>query len=164
MPPRVCCPRVQAGHKVEQAAMHLGKQPSLFERCFSFRCTRRPVQNQRFGFIHVPNRRAHRVPTETLQCSNPFVAVDDQESVWFVSQGNDHNRNLLASFGERSQQTPFAVRPAHPKPLVTQIELMKFQFHSPLPWPSLHRWTITKAGSGLSRFQWKCPPISCRIN
>jgi hypothetical protein len=99
--------------------MQLRKQPSLFERRFSFRCAQGPVQYQRFGFIHVPNRRAHRVATEALQCSNPFVAVNDQEPVWFISQGNDYDRNLLAPFGERSQQTPFAVRSAHPKILVT---------------------------------------------
>lgn len=101
-----------------QAAMQLGKQPSLFERGFSFRRAQGSVQNQRFGFIHVPNRRAHRVPAEPLQCSNPFVAVNDQESVWFISQGDDHNGNLLASFGERSQQSLLSLRPSHPKPLV----------------------------------------------
>jgi len=86
-----------------QAAMQLRKQPSLFDRRFSFGCPQRPVQNQRFGFIHVPDRSAHRVPTETLQCSNPFVAVNDQKPVCFSSQSNDHNGNLLTSFGQRSQ-------------------------------------------------------------
>jgi len=113
-----------------QAAMKFGKQPSLFERRFSFRRAQGPVQNQRFGFIHVPHGRAHRVPAQTLQGSNPFVAVNDQEPVRLVRQGDNHNRNLLASFGERSQQTPFALRPADPKRFVTQIQLVKLQFHA----------------------------------
>jgi hypothetical protein len=82
-----------------QASMQLRKQPSLFERRLSFGRAQRPVQNQRFGFIHVPNRRADCVPAEPLQCSDPLIAVNDKKSIRFICQGYDYNRNLLASFG-----------------------------------------------------------------
>ena len=112
-----------------QALVQLRKQPSLFECCLSFGRAQGPVQNQRFGFIHVPNRRAYRVASETLQCSDPLVAVNDKKSIRLFRQGNDYDRNLLSPLSQRSQQTPFAVRPEHPKPLVTQIQLVKFQIH-----------------------------------
>ena len=81
-----------------QTAMQLNQQPSLFERRFSLGRTQGPVQYQSLGLVHVPDCRAHRVLTETLQCSQPLVAIDDQESVGCAGQGDHYDGNLLAPF------------------------------------------------------------------
>lgn len=116
-----------------KAAMQLGQQPSLFERRFCFGCSQGPIQYQRLSLVHIPDCSAHGVLAETLQRSNPLVAVDDQESVRLVSQSNDYDGNLLTPFGEGGQQTPFAIRTAHPKPLIAQIQLMKLKVHCDCP-------------------------------
>ena len=121
---------VQAESK---AAMKLGKQPSLFKRCLSFGAAQGPVQHKCLGFVHVPNRSSHRVVPKALQRPYPLVAVDNQESVGLFSQRNDHDRNLLAPFGERSQQPPLALRAADAKPFVAQVELVELQVHSGCP-------------------------------
>jgi len=83
-----------------RAAVQLSQQPSLFERRFSFCGPQRPVQYQRFGFVHVPNRGPHRVLTQASERPNPLVAIDDQESVRLLRQTNDDDGNLLPPFGE----------------------------------------------------------------
>jgi len=113
--------------------MQLGQQPSLFERRFCFGRAQGPIQYQRLSLVHVPDCSAHGVLTETLQRSNPLVAVDDQESVRLVSQSNNYDGNLLAPFGEGGQQTPLAIGTAHPKPLIAQIQLMKLNIHRECP-------------------------------
>jgi hypothetical protein len=85
----------------------------LFECRFSFGGAQGPVQDQRFGFVHIPNRRAHRILPETLKRPDSLIAVDDQEPVRFLRQANDDNGNLLPSFGEGRQQAAFTIRTAH---------------------------------------------------
>jgi len=112
-----------------EAAMQLGQQPALFERRFSFRRALGPVQDQGCGFVHVPNRGAHRIVPEALQSPDPLVTVDDQEPVWLFRQANDDNGHLLPSVGQGRQQPPLALRTSHPKPFVAQIELMELKIH-----------------------------------
>lgn len=134
-----------------KAAVQLRQQPSLLDRRLSFRRTLGPVQNQRLGFVHVPNRCPYRVATETPQGTDSLVAVDNKKSVRFSRQSDDHDGHLLPPFAERCQQMPFSDWPAHPKTLVSQIKLVKLKFHGFLPWPSYNRPTTTKSGSGLAR-------------
>jgi hypothetical protein len=55
---------------------------------------------------------------KTLKGSDSLIAVDDQEPARFLRQPDDHDGNLLPSFGERRQQAAFTVRPPHSKPLM----------------------------------------------
>jgi hypothetical protein len=102
-----------------KAAMKLGKQPTLFKRRLSFGCAQGSVQHKRLGFVHVPNRSSYRVVAKALQRPYSLVAVDNQESVGFFRQSNDHDGNLLAPFGERSQQSPLTLRAANAQSLIT---------------------------------------------
>ena len=79
-----------------KAAMQLGQKPALLKRGFSFRCAQGSIQYQCLGFIHVPDCGAHCVLAQAAQRPNPLIAVDDQETVGFLGQRNDHDRNLLA--------------------------------------------------------------------
>jgi hypothetical protein len=98
-----------------KAAMQFGKQPSLFEGGFSFRGAQGPIQYQRLGFVHIPNRGAHRIVPETLKRPDSLVSVNDQEPVRFRRQADDDNGDLLPPFGEGRQQAAFTVRSPYPK-------------------------------------------------
>ncbi len=113
--------------------MQLGKQPPLFECRFSFRRAQRSVQDERLGFVHIPNRGAHRVVPQALECPDSLVAVDDQKPVRFLRESNDHDGDLLPTFGKRGQQAAFPIGTAHPKPFMAQVELMKLQVHVTAP-------------------------------
>ena len=83
-----------------ETAVQFGEQPSLFQSGFPFGRTKRTVQDQSFGFAHIPNRGTHGIASQPLQCPDPFVAVDDDESIGFLGYGNYYDRNLLAPFGK----------------------------------------------------------------
>ena len=102
-----------------QAAVELGQQPSLFECGLSFRRAQGSVQHKRLGFVHVPDCSSHRVLSQAPQRPNPLVAVDNQVALGLFLQHNDYDWNLLTLLGERSQQSPLALRAADPKPLIT---------------------------------------------
>jgi hypothetical protein len=95
---------VEAHGKFVQAeietAVQFGEQPSLFQSGFPFRRTKRTVQDQSFGFAHIPNGGTHDIASQAFQRPDPFVAVDDDESVGFLRDGNYYDRNLLATFGK----------------------------------------------------------------
>jgi hypothetical protein len=82
------------------AAMQLGQQPGLFQRRFPFRRAQRSVQYQRFGFVHVPDRGANRVPLQPLECPYPLVTVNDQKPVRFAVCGYNDDGNLLPPFSQ----------------------------------------------------------------
>jgi hypothetical protein len=102
-----------------EAAMQLFQKPSLLERGFSFGCAQGPIEQERFGFVHIPNRRSHGVLPQPAQGADSLVTVDDQEAVRFASQSNHDDGDLLTPLGQRGQQTFLALRATDPKFLVT---------------------------------------------
>ncbi len=145
-----------------EAAMQLRQKPGLLNRGFSLGCAQGSVEEERFGFVHIPNRRSNGVLPQPAQGTDSLVTVDDQEAVRFTSQGDHDDGNLLTSFGQRGQQALLALRATGPKLLVTQIKLVKLQFHVLFPKPSSS--TGFQCGSGLSRHLGKWSWISWRIN
>lgn len=139
--------------RVAEALLQFGKQPALFDRRLSFRQPHRPVQYQRLGFVHLPDRGVHRVPAQLLQCPNTLVAVDDQVTVRLVLYRHDDDRNLLPGAGQRCQQPPQLFRTADPQMLQSQIQLMKLQLHSGSLSTAL---TLPQAGTGIARDWLKC--------
>jgi hypothetical protein len=83
-----------------ETVMQFGEQPPLFQSGFPFGRTKRTVQDQCFSFIHVPNGGTHGIASQAFQRPDPFVSVDDDESVGFPRDGNYYDRNLLATFGK----------------------------------------------------------------
>jgi hypothetical protein len=83
-----------------KAAMQLRKQPPLFKCRFSFRSAQGSVQDECFGFVHIPNRGAHRIVPETLQRPDSLETIDYQKSVRFPGQADHNNGDLLAVFGK----------------------------------------------------------------
>ena len=81
-------------------------------------------------------KRAHDggdgVPVQLAEAADAFVPVDDD-----VRRPADHHhdRHLLAGVRQRRQQPALARRLAHAQPLVTHLELMKFQLHIHRPMP-----------------------------
>ncbi len=93
-----------------RAGLQFAQQPSLLERRFAFGLAQRPVQYQGLRLVHVPARGPHRVALEPSQGPHPLVAVNDQEAARFARQGDHHDRDLLPSFGQLSQQASLPLR------------------------------------------------------
>jgi hypothetical protein len=83
-----------------ETAMQLGKQPPLFQGRFPFCRSKRTVQDQCFRFAHIPDRCAHGIASQASQRTDPFVSVDDDESVGFSGNGDYYDRYLLAPVGK----------------------------------------------------------------
>ena len=79
-----------------ETAMQFRKQPPLFQGRFPFGRTKRTVQDQRFRFAHIPDRGAHGIASQASQRTDPFVSVDDDESVGFPGDGDYYDRHLLS--------------------------------------------------------------------
>ena len=98
------CTAIEAHGKFVQAeietAMQFGEQPSLFQGGFPVGRTKRTVQDQSFGFAHIPNGGTHGIASQAFQRPDPFVSVNDDESVDLLGDGNYYDRNLLAPFGK----------------------------------------------------------------
>lgn len=80
--------------------MQFGEQPPLFQGGFPFGRTKRTVQDQSFRFLHVPDRGPHGIAPQAFQRPDPFISVDDDESVAFLRDGNYYDGYLLAPFGK----------------------------------------------------------------
>jgi len=80
--------------------MQFRKQPPLFEGRFPFRGAQGPVQDERLGFVHIPNRGAHRIVPETLQRPDSLETIDYQKSVRFPGLADHNDGDLLAVFGK----------------------------------------------------------------
>ena len=83
-----------------ETAMQFGKQPPLFQGGFPFGSTKRTVQDQSFGFAHIPNGGTHGIAPQARERPDSFVSVDDDESIGFIGDGNYYDRYLLAPFGK----------------------------------------------------------------
>src|SRR5213079_873228 len=84
--------------------------------------------HQGFRLAALPAEATHGVAAETAQGTHWLVAIDHYK-VFITILLHHHNRNLLADFGERAQQSSLVIRACDPQPVVTQFQLMKFQLH-----------------------------------
>ena len=84
---------------IAETLFQFSKQPTLFERCFAFGKTHRPIQHQSVGFIDVPKNRFDRVPAELLQSGHPFESIDQPIATGLFGIADDHDRRLLSRCG-----------------------------------------------------------------
>src|SRR5437660_276690 len=104
------------------------EQPALLQRRFRFPGMPQPTHHQSFRLAALPAEATHGVAAETAQGTHPLVAIDHYK-VFITILLHHHDRNLLADFGERAQQSSLVIRVHDPQPVVTQFQLMKFQLH-----------------------------------
>ena len=107
-----------------QAALHLLKQPTLFQRAIRFSHPQRALQHQRVGFAHLPHHGLDRIAAQLLERGQTLVAINDQIA---AAGFDDNDRRLLTGFSERGNQPPLAYRMPHPKAFQAAVQLMKFQ-------------------------------------
>jgi len=129
---------------VAETLLQLLKQPALFQRRFRFGKTHRTIQHQSVGFVHVPDDGFHGVPAQLLESRHAFVAIDHPIT---LRHGNNDDRRLLSRRRQRRQQSPLPFRTSRAEMLITAVELVKLQLHSP---SFLHAPTLLQAGSGLA--------------
>jgi len=114
---------------VAVALLQLCQQPALFERRRVFGEAQGAVQHQSLGFLHRPDHRFDRVPTQLLERRQTLVAVDDQVAVRLPFGRHHHDGRLLPYLGQRGQQAPLPCRMADAQMLPAPIELVKLQLH-----------------------------------
>lgn len=110
--------------RTTQTALHLLKQPALFERRIRLAHAQRSFQHQRVGFAHLPDHGFHRVAAQLLERGNAFVTVDDQKA---IAVFDDDDGRLLAAFSQRGNQSPLSRRMLDPEVFQAAVQLMKFQ-------------------------------------
>jgi len=100
-----------------EALVQFGQEPALFEGRLRLRAAKRAVEDQGLDLAHRPHRRGHGVAAQQTQCVHPLVAVDHHEAAR-LARRHHHDRHLLASLGQRAQQTATRLRPPHAQRLV----------------------------------------------
>lgn len=100
----------------------------MFECGLLFGETQRAVQQHGVGLIHGPQHRFNSVPAQLLQRGDPLMAIDDYVALCLLFR-HHHDRRLLATLGERSEQMALPGRMVHAKMLPMPFELMKLQLH-----------------------------------
>src|SRR6266496_5557698 len=111
-----------------KALVQFCQQPALLQRCLWLAGLHQPGDNQRLRLCSRPATGPYQVSGQPLQGTYSLVAIDDDELA-VVSFRHHHNRYLLSHFRQRGQQSALLFRVGQPQSLVTQLELMKLQFH-----------------------------------
>ena len=114
---------------VERQAMLLmqrAQQPALLERAVGRVGVQQLPKDQRLGLRHLPDHGGHGVAMQPPEAADAFVAIHDHVG---RARRHDHDRHLLTGVRQGGEEPPFAHRLPHAQPLVSPIELMKFQFH-----------------------------------
>jgi hypothetical protein len=110
--------------RATQTALHLLKQPALFQRTVRLAHPQRALQHQRVGFAHLPHDRLDRVAAQLLERADALVPVDDQIA---AARFDDDDRRLLPAFSQRSDQPALARRMPYPEVFQAAVQLMKLQ-------------------------------------
>lgn len=101
-----------------KAAMQLREQPALLERRLRFGLAQRAVEHQGFRLVHRPDRGHDGVATQAPKGAHALVPVDHHEAARLLECRHHHDRDLLASLGQRPEQPSLLLRPPHPQGLV----------------------------------------------
>lgn len=106
--------------------MQLREQPALLERRLRFGLAQRAVEHQGFRLVHRPDRGHDGVATQAPKGAHALVPVDHHEAARLACR-HHHDRDLLASLGQRPEQPSLLLWPPHPQGLVAQVELVELQ-------------------------------------
>jgi hypothetical protein len=114
---------------VAEVALQFCQQPAFLQCRLPLAPAQRTIQHQCFGFRHRPDHRFHGVPAQLLEGGDALVTVNHQVAARLIGQRDYHNRRLLATGGQGSQQVPLPFGATHPQMLPAPVELMKLQLH-----------------------------------
>jgi hypothetical protein len=104
------------------------QQPALLKGAVGHVGVQHLPEDQRLRLGHLPHDGGHGVAVQATQTADALVAIHHDVR---RGRGDDHNRGLLTSVGQRRQEPALARWVANPQPFITQIQLMKFQLHGP---------------------------------
>ena len=89
----------------------------------------RTVQHQSLDFVHRPDHRLNRVPTQLLESRDALVTVNDQIAIRLIRNSDDDDRCLLSRGRQRSQQLPLPLWISRPQMFMAAVQLVKLQLH-----------------------------------
>ncbi len=115
--------------RVEREAvilMQRAQQPALLEHTVGGIRAQELPKDQGLRLRHLPRHGGDEIAVQLTEAADAFVAVDDHVR---RASHHDHDRHLLSGVRKRRQQPPLSRGLAHAKPLVAQIQLVKFQLH-----------------------------------
>ena len=116
------------------ATRKLRQQPPLLQRRIAFSVTQAALQDQRLGFVQIPQRRLYRVLAQALERPKPFVASDDHVPIRCLAVTYDDDRLLLSAGLQGGQQATLTLRAFHTQRLVAPLQLVKLKLHG-TSWP-----------------------------
>jgi hypothetical protein len=89
----------------------------------------RTVQHQSLDFVHRPDHRLNRVPTQLLESRDALVTVNDQIAIQLIRNSDDDDRCLLSRGRQRRQQLPLPLWISRPQMFMAAVQLVKLQLH-----------------------------------
>ena len=98
-----------------------------------------PLQDQRFGFLHLPHQGLDRVTAQPAKRRNSLMTVNDHVTPRLMAVGHHHDRLLLAVLFQAQAEPTLLLTTHHAKRRVGHLQLVEFQFHdrsSDTPRPS----------------------------
>jgi hypothetical protein len=110
----------------------------------------RTVQHQSLDFVHRPDHRLNRVPSQLLESRDALVTVNDQIAIRLIRNSDDDDRCLLSRGRQRRQQLPLPLWIPRPQMFMAAVQLVKLQLH--------FRWSpavgiLQQAQSGIAPMQ-----------
>ncbi len=102
------------------------QQPRLLKHVLGGVGLEQLAEDQGLRGRHLPDDGGDRVPVESVQTADAFMAVHDE----VLRRATHHDdRHLLPDLGERGQQPALAGGLPHTERVVAPIQLVKFQLH-----------------------------------
>jgi len=88
-----------------------------------------PLQDQRLGFLQLPDQGVDRVVSETTQHINAQMAVNDDVAVRLLRVRDYDNRLLLTVLVHRREKPTLTLAAVSPQLGVGRVQLVELQFH-----------------------------------
>jgi hypothetical protein len=123
-----------------KAMLELGEKPALLQSAGGRCMAHLPLQDQRFGLLHVPDQRVDRVAPEPAEGLDAQIAVDDHVAIRLIGVSHDHDGLLLTVLFQGDQQLTPALAAASAQLGVTHLQLVKLQLHGWLA--PQHLWDV----------------------
>ena len=89
----------------------------------------RTVQHQSLDFVHRPDHRLDRVPTQLLESRDALVTVNDQIAIRLIRNSDDDDGCLLSGGRQRRQQLPLPLWIPRSQMFMAAVQLMKLELH-----------------------------------
>lgn len=118
-----------------KAMLELGEKPPLLQSAGGRCMVHLPLQDQRFGFLQLPDQGVDCVVSKTTQHLDAQMTVDDDVAIRLLGVGDHDDGLLLTVLVHRRQKPTLTLAAVSPKLGVGRVQLVELQFHGVAPVP-----------------------------